>query len=138
MVEQPNHNTTRPILTPSTRIRSCSSWRRAVWDHRGTIRVQRRLMNDEASGGLPVIGSPTHDTEERIMGGLGMQELLIILVIALLFFGGKKLPELASGMGKAVREFKRASTEPERTDVHVKELTEPASPDETVPHRAPN
>jgi sec-independent protein translocase protein TatA len=71
------------------------------------------------------------------MGGLGVQELLIILVIALLFFGGKKLPELASGMGQAVREFKRASTAPERTDGHAKELTEPASLDETAPHRAP-
>jgi sec-independent protein translocase protein TatA len=75
--------------------------------------------------------------EEVVMGGLGMQELLIILVIALLFFGGKKLPEIASGMGKAVREFKRASTEPESTDVHAKELTEPSSADGTTPHRAP-
>jgi len=71
------------------------------------------------------------------MGGLGVQELLIILVIALLFCGGKKLPEIASGMGQAVREFKRASTEPENPDVHAKELTDPASPDETAPHRAP-
>ena len=71
------------------------------------------------------------------MGGLGVQELLIILVIALLFFGGKKLPEIASGMGKAIREFKHASTAPERTDGHTTELTEPSRPDETAPHRAP-
>jgi sec-independent protein translocase protein TatA len=94
-------------------------------------------MHDEASAGLHAIGSTTHDTEERVMGGLGVQELLIILVIALLFCGGKKLPEIASGMGQAVREFKRASTEPESTDVHAKELTAPSRPDETAPHRAP-
>ena len=71
------------------------------------------------------------------MGGLGVQELLIILVIALLFFGGKKLPEVASGLGKAVREFKRASTEPERTDGHAKELTEPSASDGETPHVTP-
>ena len=71
------------------------------------------------------------------MGGLGMQELLIILAIALLLFGGKKLPEIASGLGQAVREFKRASTEPESADVHAKELTEPPSTDGTVPPRVP-
>jgi sec-independent protein translocase protein TatA len=94
-------------------------------------------MHDEMSAGLPAIGSTTHDTEERVMGGLGVQELLIILVIALLFCGGKKLPEIASGIGKAVREFKRASTEPESPDVHAKELSEPSSPDETAPRVAP-
>jgi sec-independent protein translocase protein TatA len=59
------------------------------------------------------------------MFGLGIQELLIVLVIALLFFGGKKLPEIASGMGKAVREFKRATIEPEATDIQAKQLTKP-------------
>jgi sec-independent protein translocase protein TatA len=94
-------------------------------------------MDDEASARLHAADSTTHETEESGMGGLGVQELLIILVIALLFCGGKKLPEIASGMGQAVREFKRASTEPENPDVHAKELTDPASPDETAPHRAP-
>jgi sec-independent protein translocase protein TatA len=66
-----------------------------------------------------------------------MQELLIILVIALLFFGGKKLPEIASGMGKAVREFKRASTDPESPDVHAGQLTEPSNSDGATPRQTP-
>ncbi len=40
------------------------------------------------------------------LGPLGMQELLIILMIALLIFGGKKIPELASGLGQGIRQFK--------------------------------
>ena len=37
---------------------------------------------------------------------LGMQEILFILLIVLLFFGGKKIPELMKGMGKGVKSFK--------------------------------
>ena len=43
------------------------------------------------------------------MFGLGVQELMLILLIAAFFLGGEKLPELAKGLGKGIREFKRAS-----------------------------
>lgn len=40
------------------------------------------------------------------MFGIGTQEILFILLIVLLFFGGKKIPELMKGLGKGVRSFK--------------------------------
>lgn len=45
------------------------------------------------------------------MFGLGTGEILIILLIILLLFGAKKLPELAKGLGKGINEFKKASNE---------------------------
>ena len=51
------------------------------------------------------------------MFGLGLQELIIVLVIVMILFGAKRLPELASGMGKAVKNFKKASIEPDEIDV---------------------
>ena len=42
------------------------------------------------------------------MGPLGMQELLIILVIAVFLFGSKKLPDLAKGIGEGIKNFKKA------------------------------
>lgn len=44
-------------------------------------------------------------------GGLGGQEILLILFIILLLFGAKKIPELARGFGKGIREFKDATRE---------------------------
>ena len=44
-----------------------------------------------------------------ILGGLGAPEIIIILVIVLLMFGGKKIPELMKGLGRGVKDFKDAS-----------------------------
>lgn len=51
------------------------------------------------------------------MYGIGMQELLIVLVIAVVVFGARKLPEIGGGLGRAIRNFKRASTEPDEIDI---------------------
>ncbi|MBW2568383.1 MAG: twin-arginine translocase TatA/TatE family subunit [Deltaproteobacteria bacterium] len=47
------------------------------------------------------------------MFGIGMPELIIILVIILIIFGAGKLPEIGAGMGKAIRNFKGASDDKE-------------------------
>ena len=45
-------------------------------------------------------------THTLLFLGLGMQEILIIALVVLLFFGGKKIPELMKGLGKGVKSFK--------------------------------
>lgn len=47
--------------------------------------------------------------------GIGGHELLLILLIVLLLFGAKKIPELAKGLGNGLREFKKASSDAEST-----------------------
>jgi len=44
------------------------------------------------------------------MGNLGATEILLILVVVVLLFGGKKIPELMKGIGQGMKEFKKAST----------------------------
>jgi sec-independent protein translocase protein TatA len=55
------------------------------------------------------------------MFGIGMPELLIILGIAILVFGATRLPEIGSGIGKAIRNFKRSIKESPEIDVTPKE-----------------
>ena len=46
------------------------------------------------------------------IGGVGTSEILLIVFVLLLLFGGKKLPELMRGMGRGIRDFKDAVNEP--------------------------
>ena len=61
----------------------------------------------------------------KVMGPIGIQELVLILVIALVIFGPKKLPELGRSIGKTLAEFRRASNELKHTI--EKEMEEPES-----------
>ena len=47
-----------------------------------------------------------------MIGGIGMPELLVILVIILIIFGAGKLPEIGAGLGKGIKNFKKATNEP--------------------------
>ncbi|MBI4685380.1 MAG: twin-arginine translocase TatA/TatE family subunit [Nitrospirae bacterium] len=54
------------------------------------------------------------------MFGLGMQELIVILIIVLVLFGASRLPQIGEGVGKAIRNFKKSMSEPEEIDVTPK------------------
>ncbi len=51
------------------------------------------------------------------MFGLGATELLIILVIVVILFGASRLPEIGRGIGEAIRNFKKSTSEPPEIDV---------------------
>ncbi|MCH5242382.1 MAG: twin-arginine translocase TatA/TatE family subunit [Muribaculaceae bacterium] len=54
----------------------------------------------------------------NFIGGLGFQEVLLIALVVLLFFGGKKIPEMMKGLGKGVKAFKDGMKEVEN-DIKV-------------------
>jgi sec-independent protein translocase protein TatA len=51
-----------------------------------------------------------------LFGPLGGQELLLILLVLLVLFGGRKIPELARGLGEGIKNFRGAIREPEKDD----------------------
>lgn len=59
------------------------------------------------------------------MFGLGTQELIIIFLIVLVLFGASRLPELGRGIGSAIKNFKKATREPDEIDVTPKTDKEP-------------
>jgi TatA/E family protein of Tat protein translocase len=65
-----------------------------------------------------------------MFGPIGMPELIIILVIALIIFGPRKLPELGKSLGRSINEFKKASNELRSTledEIRVEEQRDRAS-----------
>lgn len=52
------------------------------------------------------------------MFSVGPTQILLILLIVLLIFGAKKLPEIGGGLGRAIRNFRRATTEPDEIEVN--------------------
>ena len=85
-----------------------------------------------------------------MFGSIGMPELVIIFVIALIIFGPRKLPELGKSLGKSINEFKRASNElrnslekevrleEQRDTLKAKNSASEPVPAATVPQADPN
>jgi len=81
-----------------------------------------------------------------MLGSIGMPEMIIIFMIALIIFGPRKLPELGRSLGKSLNEFKRASSElrntldeeirleEQRADTRPAEPVKPAEPVVVEPH----
>ncbi|MCL9769460.1 twin-arginine translocase TatA/TatE family subunit [Flavobacterium sp. HXWNR69] len=58
------------------------------------------------------------------MGKLGLTEILVILAIVLLLFGGKKIPELMKGLGSGIKEFKNAAKDDQTANTNSKKELE--------------
>jgi len=65
-----------------------------------------------------------------IAGMFGPQEIILILVIVLLLFGGRKIPELMKGLGKGMKEFKKASNDDEEEE-EIKDKSKKKNTDKT-------
>ena len=75
-----------------------------------------------------------------MFGPIGMPELIIILVIALIIFGPRKLPELGKSLGRSLNEFKKASTDLQNTleqEIKIEEQKEQAAKTRAAADAAP-
>jgi TatA/E family protein of Tat protein translocase len=89
---------------------------------------------------MSVVTPAAGSREETVMfGSIGMPELIIIFVIALIIFGPRKLPELGRSLGKSLAEFKKASNELRNTleeEIRIEETKE-ATTKASTPTTAP-
>ena len=67
------------------------------------------------------------------MFGLGVQELIIILVIVLVLFGAKNLPQIGEGLGKGIKNFRKATKNNDEIDVTPKDEQTPENSEEDKP-----
>ncbi len=59
-----------------------------------------------------------------LLGMPGLPQILLIALVLLLLFGGRKIPELMRGLGRGIKEFKSASSEEKKTDKEIKDNSE--------------
>jgi sec-independent protein translocase protein TatA len=100
----------------------------------GRYRWKRRLESLRNGAGRQSINLNKINNSETMkldpmlaVFGLGGSELILILGVALLLFGGKKLPELAKGLGQGIKEFKKATSNASEEIRHSLEETLPAA-----------
>jgi sec-independent protein translocase protein TatA len=65
-----------------------------------------------------------------MLGGIGAQELILIFLVILLLFGARKIPEIAQGLGKGMKEFRKAMKETQ-DELTKPEISEKKTEDET-------
>lgn len=76
-----------------------------------------------------------------MFGNLGFTEIMLIMVVVLLLFGAKRLPEVGSSIGRGIREFKRSLSDtqdaitgsPEERSLHQRQLDTPQQPGQSTP-----
>src|SRR5215470_9565818 len=92
----------QPVIPASPAVCSRTAQCAIVWMGSQVLVATRRMIQGERPmGGMHLVHANI----------LSPQDLLLILLIALLFFGGKKLPEIGSSLGQAMREFRRTAEE---------------------------
>lgn len=97
------------------------------------LKASYGLTRDQASGTFQPEAAGTQAAMEFSMFGLGATELSIILVIVVILFGARRLPEIGAGVGKAIKNFKAGVSGDDEIDVSPDRGDLPGESDEKPP-----
>ncbi len=105
----------------------------------GPSRARQHCLVDRYPPGAPSSRrlDSTVNLSPAFIEGVGGPEIMVIMFVFLLFFGADKLPALAKGIGKTVREFKKAASGVEEEVRRAMEETEEVQPKKFPPHPPP-